>query len=335
MPTLNEASDNDSRSLIQRLISWAQNLFALLILIGFAWYIWGHRSLFFEALELDVFDALLIAALILVTWVISGTQSLVLFRAAGCNIGFWESCTLTVASGFGNYLPMRAGTIVKAHYMKSVHNMTYTRFASVFGIRLLLTLIASGLIGLCGTLAIAHFEGRVSIELMLIFLVSACTPCLAYFWEPDGSRAVTGRIGRVWRNFSDGFKQLKEQPTVGLISLVLILLQYIVLGARFYIASAATGGEVSVALISLLVPLAVVSSFAALTPGGLGVREAIMGYATFAVGMPFSQGIFVGTIDRGILLLMIAAFGSMGFLWLWSNIRNVEVEGLVLDEGPE
>lgn len=310
----------------QRLINWIQSLVALLIIVSFASYIWHHRSLFAGVLDISAVDVLLIAVFIVATWVIIGAQIYVIFRALGLQIGFWESCVLSVASAFGNYLPLRAGTIIRAHYMKTVHQLSYAKFGSVFSIRLLLTLIVSGLVGLISTIAVAQSSGRLSIELLLLFFVCIFLPCLTYFWSPGNTYKLGGRIGRIWHDFSDGFHQLKTQPKVGLISFQLILLQYIALGARFYIAFCAMGLESTIALISLLVALTAVSSFVALTPGGLGVREAVMGYATFAAGISFSQGVFVGTIDRGILLLMITFFGGAGFLWIWSKIRNREVD---------
>ena len=324
---MSRAEANTSEASTQtrrRWLAWVQNLLGAAVLIGFGHYLWGRREHFASVLAISVGDVALLIATTLVTWMAASTQSWVLYRASGARVGFCESFVLATATGFGNYLPARIGTIARAHYLKSVHGLRYARFGSIQGIRTVQMVVATGLTGIAGTLGVAASGGRLSLELLAVFAVLCCLPVLAWLWRPPPTRAGAGRIRRIVNDFVEGFAQLRARPGVSLVALALVLIQLVSLAVRFLIAAHAIGAEPSVAVLLLWAPLAALSLFAALTPGGLGIREAIMGYATFATGASFDEGLYVGTLDRAVLLGMMALFGSASFITVWARIRRAE-----------
>ena len=113
--------------------------------------------------------------------------------------------------------------------------------------------------------------------------------------------------------------------------LVGVILQELSLVARFYLSVKALGGEAEVPLLLLMAPVAALASYAALTPGALGLREGAMGAATYAVGATFSSGAIMGTLDRTVLLGVITLAGGFSFLHIWRRIRRAE-SGRQLDE---
>jgi uncharacterized protein (TIRG00374 family) len=315
--------DHQAKSTFRKsLVKWLQNIVAIAIVIWFIAYVWNNQDFLRQIANVGIEDAALLSVLIILTWFSASTQSYILFRASGAGIGYIESFILSTASTFGNYLPMRAGTLVRAHYMKSVHGLSYVNFGSVFSLRLVLTVIASGLIGLAATMYLAVVTDRLSIELLLFFLACTLIPFGVYLWNPAKSTATKGRIHGLWQRFTDGFHQLKNQPKTAALCLFAILAQNLLLALRFYIASKAVGMEIDLAIILTLVPLATLVSFTAITPGGIGMRESIMGYATYATGTQFSQGLFIGTIDRIMMLIMTAILGSVSFIWIWMRVNR-------------
>jgi uncharacterized protein (TIRG00374 family) len=313
----------------KRWVTWAQNVIALLIVGGFGYYLWQHRAEFTQVLRLSAADVALIALLVFMTWLFTSVQGYLLNRAAGLQVGFVENFLLTMATAFGNYLPGRAGTLVRAHYLKSVHGLRFARYGSILSIRTVLTVIAAGITGLAGTIWLGLSNGRISLELVLIFGALVVFPGLAYFWRPRqscGNEQKPGRLTRIWRDFEDGFHELKQRPSMSLWVLFFLLLQYAALGARFVVASKIAATLLPLALATLLAPLAALMSYISITPGGLGLREAVMGYATYAAGSNFAQGIFIGTVDRGVVLLMITFVGGPCFLWLWKRVQSIQHE---------
>ena len=309
---------------------WAhlQNLIGAAVLFGFGYYLWRHRAHFASVLDVSVLDVLVLGALVVVTWVVTSAQSWLLYRASGIRVGFWESVVLAVATAFGNYLPARVGTIARAHYLKSIHGMRYARFVSVSGIRTVLMVVATGLAGILGTVGIFVGGGPLSVELLLLFSALCIAPVLAWVWRPPARTEGAGRIRRILHDFAEGFAQLRARPGISGAVLVLVMTQYASLALRFFVAARATGGDVPTTLLLLMAPLAALVSFTAITPGGLGLREAVMGYASFATGTSFANGLYVGTLDRAVLLGMMAVFGSASFLTIWTRIRRASSASL-------
>jgi uncharacterized membrane protein YbhN (UPF0104 family) len=306
-----------------RLLAWAHNLAGTAILCGFAFYLWSHRTEFAGVLEVSVAWLALLVSIILATLVFNALQMWLLLRASDLSIGFGESFAVSCAAGFGNYMPMRTGTLIRAHYLKSVHGLRYTRFASIAGIRALITVFATGAIGLCGTLAVAMSGGRLSWVLLICFGFMLSLPVVAWVVRVPKPRDGTGRLRRIAADVLQGADLLREQPRTGAAVLIAVLLQQLSLMARFAVAATASGNTPPpLALLLLLSAVALFAGFAALTPGALGIREAAMGGATYAVGGSFSRGILLGTIDRAVFMAVTAVVGGACFLYVWYKVKG-------------
>jgi uncharacterized membrane protein YbhN (UPF0104 family) len=301
---------------------WLHNAIGAAVLIGFGAYLWLHRRQFLSALEVSSLDVLSMAGLVLLTFLVTATQSYLLFRGANVSVSFRENLALALASYFGNYLPMRAGTLVRARYLKAVHRLRYARFGSVSGVRALITVMATGVMGLAGVMSVALGGGPLSFTLLTVFLGAVLAPCMMLLWRAPDTQLGQGRLRRIIADFAQGFVELRSKPRMAVRVAALLLIQYAILGARFMVASHAIGRAASPSVIVLLAPLAALASFAAFTPGALGVREALMGYVTHAAGTSFASGVFVGTLDRAILLGMSALLGGPSFVWVWRRARR-------------
>ncbi len=303
----------------------AKNLIAALIVAGFCWYLWDHRADVGKTLQASPLQILGIVMLIMLGWAIAGTQTAIIYRSMRLRVTIWEGVMLTAAGGFGNYLPMRAGTLVRAHYLKEVHGLGYARFGGITGLRTLLTLIAAGVAGMLGLCAIAlRQDGGGSPPLALFFgamillpISLMLVPLPKWSWMPLRLRGLA-------HDFSDGYDALRRQPWVGFSVVILFLAQYAALGLRFLISGSAIGAEMDVVVVMMMAPLAALTQFASITPGGIGLREAVMGYVAMSLGHSFADGVFIGAIDRALLLLVTGAFGGFAFYWLWRVIRRRE-----------
>jgi uncharacterized membrane protein YbhN (UPF0104 family) len=134
--------------------------------------------------------------------------------------------------------------------------------------------------------------------------------------------ASSGRLPRIWNDFVDGFAIARARPKISYAVLALIVLQQVTLGVRLAIGFEAFQTQPSPWLLLLLAPLVMLVSFVAFTPGGLGIREAAIGYVTFATGYDFNLGLFAGSLDRAVLLVITAVLGPPSFLYVWKRLRS-------------
>lgn len=312
---------------ISRWRPWVQNTLGLAILIATGWVLWQRRSSFAELLDTSWVDLCAMGALVLVGWVLSAAQSWVLFRAEGAAIGFGENLLLACGGNFANYLPMRVGTLLRGRYMKQVHGLRYARFGSVFGIRTVLMLSAAGLLGTVGTLGLWLFEGRPAWLLLLTFVAMMGITVGALFLRLPRAAKTDKRLPRAWNDFLDGFATARARPGVSALVLTMIVLSQVVLGLRLFISFDAFQVDASIWLLVLLAPVVVLVSYTAITPGALGLREAVIGYVTLATGYDFSVGLFAGSLDRAVILALTLALGAPGFIYIWRRLGSEPSSG--------
>lgn len=308
----------------RRQLALVQNLLGAAIVAWFVRYLWQRRDYLQSILDVSAVHVLALAAVIVVTWILTAAQSGVLYRASGIRIGFGENLLLTVGAAFGSYLPMLAGTVVRFHYMKSIHGLRYARSGSISWLRTILLSLSTALFGLLGTIGLTLAGSRVSPVLFAGFALLLAAPLAALFWrEPRAWLERTPRA-RILRDFFDGLRALRQDRKNNFVVFLLIVLQQLCLAVRFAIAAQATGQSPSLLLLSILAPIAVFVSFVSVTPAALGLREGVMGYITYATGNSFGNGLFVGTVDRAVLLAMVTLFGGGSLAYLWHKIRRAD-----------
>ncbi len=284
--------------------------------------LWNRRRAFVELLDASWVDLLAMGALVLVAWVAASAQTWFLFRVEKAPIGFGENLALTLCANFANYLPMRVGTVLRVQYMKQVHGLRYARFGSIFGIRTVLLVSASGLLGGIATIGLWVVEGRPAWALLVSFLGMAAGALIALLVPLPRMRENGRRLSRVWNDFVDGFAAARARPLVSAIVLGLTLLQQLALGVRLHIGFQAFQSDASVWFMLLLAPLVMLVSFVAFTPGGLGLREAAIGYVAYATGRDFNLGLFAGSLDRAVLIALTALLGVPSFVYVWRRLRG-------------
>jgi uncharacterized membrane protein YbhN (UPF0104 family) len=293
----------------------------ILILVAVGWYFWERRDTIAQIVDVSLYVLLALIIGVLLSWTVVSWQSYLLFRAQGIEIGFMENLIVTTSMTFGNYLPMRIGTIVRIRYMKTVHGMRYARFGSMTGMRIVLMQSATGLLGLIGVVGLWATQGTVSVILAALFLAIFLVSVAAFSLRVPRATG-SGLIRRVWNDFIEGFDVTRSRPGVALQVMALVIAQYALLAWRLQVSLAAVGVEASFFLLAMLGPLTALVSALALTPGGLGVREALIGYVTFEVGMTFDIGMIAGAVDRAVVLCLVAVLGSLSFGYVWWGVRG-------------
>jgi len=299
---------------------WVENVIGLAILVATGWVLWQRRSSFRELLDASWTDLGVMGLLVLAGWALSSAQTWVLLRAERARIGFWENLVLTSCANFANYLPMRLGTVLRGRYMKQVHGLRYARFGSIFGIRAILLVSASGMLGAVGALGLWLSEGRPTRVLLVGFVGMALASIIALLVPLPKLESPERRLPRIWNDFVEGFAMARARPRVSVIVLVLTLLQQLTLGLRLFVGFEAFQTTLSPWLPLLLAALVMLVSFIAITPGGLGLREAAIGYVAFATGGDFGLGLFAGSLDRAVMLVLTLVLGAPSFVYIWKKL---------------
>jgi len=245
-----------------------------------------------------------------------------LLRLEGVRIGFWENMLVQTATLMGNYLPMRLGSIMRFRYFKKIHNVNYLRFGGILGLRIIIFLISSGLLGCMGVIGLA-FSGRpFHGSLCLVFFCLFSVPTLLFI-TPIGDALKQRKIlSGFLPNLLSSFVAIRHHPKTVCMLIVLLLLQYLFLAMRLYISFFIIQAKISWWMFLILAPTATMLSFISITPGNLALREWVIGILSMAAGYDFSGGIFAGTVDRAVLLIATFVFGAFSILYIVSRFRK-------------
>lgn len=319
----------------QGIVRLAQNLVGLAIVVWFGWYLWERRAHLLGVLDVSAYDVALVAALTLANWTFTAAQSAVMYRAAGINMPFSENWLLTVGASFGSYLPMMAGTVVRFHYMKSIHGLRYARSGSISWLRAIAVAVSTAAFGLLGTAGLALTGERSSLPLALLFFAMLVATVLVLLVRIPTSWLDRLPRAKNLRDFFDGLSLLHGQRKTGGWLLLWIALQQVGLAMRLGIAAYATGQSPSPLLLCIMGPLGIFISFVSITPAALGLREAVLGYVTYATGSSFGSGMYMGALDRAVSLALITVFGGASMAYLWRRIRRAELSRAAAASPPE
>jgi uncharacterized membrane protein YbhN (UPF0104 family) len=302
---------------------WAVRALPYVFVPLLALLLWSDRGDLDRALEASWGDLLAIAALVVAGQVLNATEFWVLYRAAGVRVSFVENQALFNAGQLGNYLPMQAGTFFRLRYLKSVHGLHYANTASYIAMNIAISLASTAFVGLVGVLWVAFDDDRVSWLMASIFVamlvVSVASARVAL---PSFLAGRSGRLVDAWHEFHSGWETVRRNPTAGLVVLALDVVKLVLLALRFAIVFRVVGVDASLGVYFVVAPVAALASAVSFTPGSLGFREAAVVAAVRAMGSSIPDGLLGATVDRGVMLVVSAVLGGIGFAISWPRLKR-------------
>jgi hypothetical protein len=258
-------------------------------------YIAAHYALRPEAF-------LAIAVLVVATLALRGLAHQVLFGRMGISASAFDWFCLVTVSAFTNYLPLSAGMVAKAFFLKRVHSLPYRTFAVGQVALLVVVMSTNGAVGLA-TLAFGSPEHVVGIigagfavmtgAAVLMFPPSAAVRWLASRW-PAWEAAATPEIRRAW-------------PAVALYQVGIL----VATAATLRIAFAMGSSKVGFAACVIFAAASMLTRLVSVTPGAIGVREFLVGGLAHLTGFSLRDAVIASTAVRTVEIAVIFALGGI------------------------
>lgn len=299
-----------------------RNLISIFIIAGLVYYLWKYWEIFNTTLDASWHHIYGLVACIFMMWILNCIQVLLLLRQVGVKISFWENMFLLIAMVLGNYLPMRAGSLLRMQYLKQVHGLQYIKFGGIMAIRTLILFISTGILGCIGLVGLRLSGFPFNVYLLCVFISMVIISLGACLMPVPRAEKSDNFLLKLWSDLLSAFETIQSRPFLLCQVLGLILLQFTVLAIRLSITFDAIQVELSPWILLILAPMTTLISFLSLTPGSLGVREWAIGIISIASGIDFSSGIFAGTLDRAILMACTFIFGFASLVYIWIRIKN-------------
>jgi uncharacterized membrane protein YbhN (UPF0104 family) len=252
------------------------------------------------ALRPDAFLA--IAVLVVATLALRGLAHQVLFARMGISASTFDWFRLVAVSSFTNYLPLSAGMVAKAFFLKRVHSLPYHTFA-VGQIALLVVIMSTnGALGLA-TLELAfpeHVAGIVGAG----FAVMIGAAALMFL-----PHSVVRRISRRWLPWEiDATPELRRAlPAVAVLQAGILLASAATLRISFAMGSS----QVGFAACIVFAAASMLTRLISITPGAIGIREFLVGGLAYLTGFELRDAVIASTAARTVEVAVVFALGGV------------------------
>ncbi len=297
---------------------WALYLLALGLLGACVWLAYaGTRtetgeSGFAHLADAEPMDAVYLAAAIVGQILLNGLAFWALtkpFRTT-TPVGPGEMSALIAATSLLNYLPMRAGLIGRAAYLKQQHGMEYR-------VSVLMMMMAAGGTSAIYLVVLAATLWRQAIDPLWW---TALLTALAF------GTLITPLAARLVARLTPGadvswFSRVGLAGFVGIFAVMCLRLVDLLVGAiRLYLAARILGQPIAYETAVVLGVAGMFVTLATPLPNGLGLREGLYGVlAKLGVGgalLTGATGVAIGLIDRAVeaIVFTLTGFAALAFL---------------------
>ena len=232
---------------------------------------------------------------------VRGVVNWMVFRAAGANLSLGDGWRLSIYQAWGNYLPLSGGLVAKGVLLNRRHGLSYESFAALAIYTFAVELCAYGLAGFPGVLL--AISGQ-TVLLPGVLLLSLAPLVLVL---PLDRLPVVSRFQRLAN--SEEARQAFRPLLPTLIGLHLVMVG---LGAvRLMICLSIAGEPLGFFQVILITVCGVLSRFAAVTPGALGIREVFMAAAGYLTGVNYQSVLVAAGLDRLVQMLFVFCTGGI------------------------
>lgn len=282
-------------------------------------YITANEDIMQRLLNSSLQDIILGCLCSFISVVLAGLLDVTCVKAYGVSIRRTESVGLTfVASALNLFLPLQAGSVLKAAYLKKKMKLTYSRYiamasgTAVIGILvsvflLLLSLVMSFFkwkIDIIYVWLLAIFIGMLSIILMLVIKFKKTILKIIPF------KKLTIPV-------IEGFFELSTNTHTVIFVWLNQSISAFIGGVRFFYIFKVLGKNSGIVNSMLYYSIYAFSSSFPILPGGIGISEVLVGITNMILGSDFDIGVTVVLVNRIYNYLVITAGALISALFLF------------------
>lgn len=243
----------------------------------------------------------------------------------------------TAVSTLANYfLPFRGGAGVRAVYLKRYHGLSYEKFVvTLYGNYIILILVNATI---AATLLLApSVEWNTSVAIVFITLVAMASlaislisprlrldELLVFLVERVGGRFVAASATRI-RNVIEGWKTIAGDLGLLRRMIAVVIVNFFARLGMFAFLFAELGVDASIEAVVIIAAVTNLTIFVALTPGALGIREAVLTVFSVSVGVSESNVLAASLAERAVTLVTVGLLAAVLSLWRLAADRELPV----------
>lgn len=295
------------------------SLISVGLVTAFCYYLYINADKYLELLKVSMPGVVALLLLALSFPVVGGISNAYLFRDMGADISYLDSFFLTAASTLANQLPISGGIVSKGFYLKRRHGISYAKFFSATTALFFCFLSVNGLIGIFILLYLSIFK-NIPPSPVLLTGFSMMTACFFVFLLPIERVEFSEKIQAWLRQSIEGWKIFSKKPFLLFKLIVLQMILMLLLAARYWIAFRMLSQSITFDAAVLFSTASLLTQLVSIVPGGLGIREAIVGAVASALGGDVGVSVVAVGLDRLISTLVVLLVGGVSAIILSKQI---------------
>jgi len=300
----------------------------LVLIIGFfVKYILDNISEFKSILNVDPsrFWILgIIAIILLIILYVNGLILGMLMEPFKINLNFREKWGLSVITHFYNLItPFRGGAIIRSIYLKKKYEFSFTKFVSTLSAIYIIIFLVGSFMGILSMLLIWLFEGFFHLPIFILLSLIFLFFLFMIIFSPKIPKTNYKILNKLSETL-DGWYLIRDNKKtlflIGLISLLQIILTAFSVKLSYDIFLIDVGILKSLFISSINT----ISLLIQITPGNLGLADAIMVFSAKIVGIPLAGSVTATIVKRSLELIIIFILGPITSYFMMKSIKKSE-----------
>jgi uncharacterized protein (TIRG00374 family) len=282
-------------------------------------YAYQHRGDFSDIkLANPGFAAILLCLFIIIYYSI-GIVNNELQKAFSIRMSMSESFALSIVTGFYNMItPFRGGMAVRALYLKRKYNFTYVNFMASLSAVYVLTFLVASFLGIISTLCIYFEKGIFSwivfVVFDAVFLLMLGMVCLSPKINNKDNKWLNKLVDVI-----NGWHLIRNNKRLIIVTCLITAFQVFLGALMFLLQFRVFGIKVSFASAVFLSAISNLSILIGITPGNLGVQEAVTVFSAATIGISATQSLSAALLGRAVSLVV---FFTLGPIFSYMLMRN-------------
>ena len=310
----------------QRLRSALTYLISLLMIAAFVYYLYINADKYLELLNVSFAGVVALFLLSLALPVLNGFQNTILYRELGtANFSYLDGIFISAISSLANQLPIPGGVISKAYYLKRKYNLSYIVFSSSTLALFFCYVALNGLIGLSVLGYWVTFD-QATVSPVLLIGFGLMTTCILIFWAPLERIKTPNHVHEKLERALDGWLHINRNPLMTLEMLFLQFVMILLLSIRYWLAFHMLSQDISIGQLLLMSSASILTQVVSIAPGGLGVREGIVGAVAAILGLDAGVSVVAVGLDRLVSTFVKLLAGGVGAIVLGNQLARIAAE---------
>lgn len=308
----------------------------LLFIIYLAYYINQNREDFSALLDIAPIFLILISVTHLISFLMNALFLKVSMQPFQKEISLSESFFVSLLTSIGNYFfPVGAGTGTKAVYLKRKISLSYSDFFSVLSANYIIVLLFNAGVGLFSVLFLNNkvpiFDSPILFVSLLGLFVSMLY--LAIFGFPKfllNKLKTMNKLDRITSLISTvmfGWNLIVKNRSLTFKLLLITMANTSITMTAAFFAAKSLGFGIGFVPLLLYSSLGSISFILNITPGSIGIKEAIYIYSSAALGLSTANIFSISIVVNGTLFFVL--------IFSWVILKIPRIRKLVVPQALE